>query len=237
MKPFRGRSYGSIPHLFGSCSCGDKFVGIDQHRIATEKTRDKNDLIIVQEKLDGANVGILRKDGILIPISRNGHRCDDSTYSQHRIFHQWVMQHYNKFDWLEENEILCGEWMILAHGTKYNVKNPLIVFDLMGDYGRLAHDEFGRRLPKIFTAPALLHVGGSFSIEDAMRMLGTFGHHDGLEEVEGAVWRVERNGKIDFIAKYLRRPPNTIGRYLGHEKYKLWNVDIDLFRRNLPWQI
>jgi len=237
MKPITGRAYGSIPHLFHSCANGDKFVGSGQHRIATEKARDKRDLIIVQEKLDGANVAVLKKDGLLVPISRNGHRCEDSTYSHHRIFHQWVMQHYDKFDWLQEGERLCGEWMILAHGTKYQIETPFIAFDLMGDYGRLTYHAFMGRLPKCFTVPCLLHLGDPCAVEDAMRTLGTFGHHGGLEKTEGAVWRVERNDKIDFLAKYLRRSPDTIGRYLGHETHEVWNVDIEKFMKTLPWVI
>jgi hypothetical protein len=244
MKPVRGRAYGSIPHLFYSQANGDRFVGTGQHRIATEKARDKHDLIIVQEKVDGANCAVLKKDGGLIPISRNGHRCEESTYEQHRIFHQWVMQHYEKFAFLREGERLCGEWMILAHGTRYDIKTPFIVFDIindgMGDRKdgyRLSHSAFMDRLPPEFTTPIPLHIGGPCSIEHAMEELGSRGHHGGLEETEGAVWRVERNGKIDFLAKYLRRPPATIGQYLGHENEEVWNVDIKRFRKELPWVI
>lgn len=234
MKPQCGRSYGSIPHLFCSQANGDKFVGTGQHRIATEKLRDSKDLVIVQEKLDGANVGVLKLDGVLIPLSRNGHRCEDATYPQLRLFHQWVMQHYDNFDWLQEGERLCGEWLILAHGTKYALKTPFIAFDLMGPCGRLPFHEFMGRLPLYFTPPATLHVGGPLSTTDAMQLLGTFGYHGALEETEGAVWRVERDGKIDFLAKFLRRPPSTTGRYLDDEIY---NVDINKFRGELPWTI
>lgn len=244
MKPIFGRAYGSIPHLFRSSANGDKFVGTGQHRIATEMARDKKDLIIVQEKLDGANVAVLRKEGELIPISRNGHACQGSTYEQHRIFHRWVMQHNTKFDFLQEGERLCGEWLILAHGTKYKVTSPLVVFDIIKDGSqdrkdgyRLSYNQFKDRLPGYFTVPKLLHIGGPCSIECAMLTLGKFGHHGGLEEVEGAVWRVERNGKIDFLAKFLRREPSTIGRYLGHETEEVWNVDVDQFRADLPWWI
>lgn len=237
MNPIAGRAYGSIPHLFHSCANGDKFVGVGQHRIATEKTRDGHDLVIVQEELDGANVAVLKKDGILIPISRNGHRCEGSTYSQHRIFHLWVMQHYDKFDWIQEGERLCGEWMILAHGTKYDIKTPFVAFDLMGNYGRLTYHAFQERLPRYFATPYLIHIGGPYPISRTMERLGTFGFHGGLEETEGAVWRIERNGKIDFLAKYLRRSPDTIGRYLGHENQEVWNVDIGRFMKDLPWAI
>jgi len=244
MKPIHGRAYGSIPHLFRSCANGDKFVGTGQHRIATEKARDSKDLIIVQEKLDGANVAVLKQDGELIPISRNGHCCMGSSYEQHRIFHRWVMQHHSKFDFLQEGERLCGEWLILAHGTRYKISSPLVVFDIIKNGGldkkygyRLSYAQFRERLPNWFVAPKLLHVGGPCSIEFAMQTLGKFGHHGGLEEVEGAVWRIERENKIDFMAKFLRRDPSTIGRYLGHESEEVWNVDINQFRSDLPWVV
>ena len=39
------------------------------------------------------------------------------------------------------------------------------------------------------------------------------GHHGGLHPAEGVVWRVERRGKVDFLAKWVR--PNKVdGRYL-----------------------
>jgi len=235
LKPDPRKAYGSIPHLIGSQANGDKFVSIGQHNIATKKPRDNHDKIIVQEKPDGSMCAILRKYDHLIPIGRNGHFCEDSPHLQHRIFHQWVMQHYEKFDFLKDGERLCGEWLIQAHGTKYKIISPYIVFDIMkGDY-RLPYDKFVERLPKDFVMPYLLHQGGPCSIEEAMLKLGDLGYHGGLEQVEGAVWRVERKGEVDFLTKFLRRSPETIGRYLGDKE--IWNVDIKKFRKGLPWKI
>ena len=58
-KPLGHKSYGSIGHLPGSRQGRDD-VGIDpgQARIVLEKTRDRHDRIIVQEKLDGSNVAV-----------------------------------------------------------------------------------------------------------------------------------------------------------------------------------
>ena len=61
MKPLNRKNYGSIPHLLGSkFGATDKYVNEGQHRIMTEKTRDKNDHVIVTEKYDGSNVGIAK---------------------------------------------------------------------------------------------------------------------------------------------------------------------------------
>lgn len=239
-----GRAYGSIPHLFASNAGGDKFINIEKHRIATEKARDKHDLVIVQEKADGGNCAVLKKDGVLLPLVRSGHLCSSSEYLQHRIFHDWVMMHYNKFEFLKEGERLCGEWMIQAHGTVYDIRHPFVVFDIIKDGGedrkggyRLNYHDFMERLPSCFTTPKVLNMGGPCSISEAMLKLGNLGYLRAVEETEGAVWRVERDGKIDFLAKYLRRPPDTIGRYLGEGKKEVWNLDIKSFMKELPWEL
>jgi len=80
-KPLGRKSYGSIGHLPGSrmdvnhAKYGTgKTVGKDfgvhpgMARIVTEKTRDKHDRIIVQEKLDGSNVSIARVNGEIVSL-------------------------------------------------------------------------------------------------------------------------------------------------------------------------
>ena len=66
-KPLGHKSYGSIPHLVGSRR-GPRDYGVNegQQRICCERARDKYDEIIVQEKLDGANVGIALKEGQIL---------------------------------------------------------------------------------------------------------------------------------------------------------------------------
>ncbi len=60
-KPLGQKSYGHIPHLPGSrIGPGDHKCEEKQMKIACEKIRNKHDRVIVQEKLDGSNVGIAR---------------------------------------------------------------------------------------------------------------------------------------------------------------------------------
>lgn len=51
------------------------------------------------------------------------------------------------------------------------------------------------------------------SIETAMEILGSHGWHGAVDDAEGAVWRVERDGKVDFLVKYVH-PYKVDGRYL-----------------------
>jgi hypothetical protein len=78
----------------------------------------------------------------------------------------------------------------------------------------------GTRLP----LPKLLHVGEALSIAKALELLGKFGHHGATDPVEGAVWRVERKGAVDFLGKYVT-PDKGDGCYLPEisDGAPIWN--------------
>jgi len=227
-KPLGIKSYGSIAHLPGSrIGVGDHKCHAGQERIATEKARDRHDLILVQEKLDGSNVGVARLRGEIYALTRSGYLASTSPYEQHHHFEKWVEQNKARFlSALREGERLCGEWLMQAHGTRYDLKHePFVAFDLMTGSTRLVWDEFSERIrPGDFTAPHLLHCGLPLSIQQALDLLGPYGFHGALDPVEGAVWRVERNElirpggserrcRVDFLVKYVR-PDKVDGCYL-----------------------
>lgn len=221
------KSYGSIPHLPNSrLGSGDHYCPEGQADIVLKKKRDKNDLVIVTEKLDGSNVGVLKKDGIIIPLVRSGHVANTSKYKQHQLFHDWVMKNHGKFDGvLREGERLCGEWLLQAHGTRYNLPHePFVAFDIMEGKERISFIELFNRLNGKFTMPSLVHIGEAISVDDALKKLGKFGRHGAIDEVEGLVYRVERNGKFDFICKFVKHTKED-GKYLESVtgKEPIWN--------------
>jgi len=207
MKPLGTKCYGSIPHLPKSrLGKGDHCCSIGQARIATEKARDKHDLIIVQEKLDGSNVGVAKINGILYPLNRSGHIANSSPYEQHHLFYNWVMQNYERFDGLlNEGERACGEWLAQAHSTRYNLSHePWVLFDIIKVDDRITYSELKERAKKQgFITPNTIHVGSPLSVEEAMEKLKVSGH-GALDAVEGAVWRIERKGKVEFLGKFVR---------------------------------
>ena len=222
------KAYHRIPHLHGShLSKGDFRIPLGQSKICTEKER-KGDKVIVQEKLDGSSVAIARIDGILIPVVRSGNSAMETKYRQHKMFANWFYSNQDHFEFLEEDQRLCGEWLAQAHGTKYDLQHiPFVPFDLLGPGGAKLYDEFNSIVPDWFPRPYLLHEGGSFSIAEAEQALGQFGHHGATELAEGAVWRVERDGKLEFMAKYVRED-KAPGEYL--ERYgaePVWNLGLE----------
>lgn len=215
-KPLGRKCYGHIPHLPGSrMGIGDHSCHDGQKRIATEKTRDKYDEVFVQEKLDGSNVGVARIGGSIYPLIRAGYLATSSPHEMHWHFHEWAMANQSRFvDALEDGERLCGEWLMQAHGTRYNLHHePFVAFDIMRESDRTTMTSLTERLTRFgFVMPRLLHCGEAFSVESALASIEVSGH-GAIDPVEGAIWRVERMNKVDFICKYLR-PEKQDGTYL-----------------------
>src|SRR5699024_9416400 len=109
-KPLGRKNYGSIPHLPNSrMGPADKSCHEGQARIATQKARDANDEIIVQEKLDGSNVGIAKKEGSILALSRAGYLAETSPFKMHHYFADWVKKNEQRFSELLNNgERLAG---------------------------------------------------------------------------------------------------------------------------------
>jgi hypothetical protein len=75
-----------------------------------------------------------------------------------------------------------------------------------------------------FVLPRLLHRGGPISIERAMALQDA-ATHGALDPIEGAVWRIERQGKVDFLCKYVH-PEKKDGLYLPGVMGSLSEVEV-----------
>lgn len=230
IKPLGRKAYGSIPHLPGSrLGPADHHCHEGQAKIATVKARDKHDIIIVQEKLDGSNVAVARINGGLHVLTRAGYPAISSPYEQHHKFAHWAYDNIERFsELLKDGERICGEWLAQAHGTLYNLRHePFVAFDIIVGEKRLPFSQFKERVMKFdFTWPATFHIGNPLSIETGMHLLGKYGYHGALDEVEGLMYRVERKGEVDFLTKYVR-PDKQDGKYLpeyNNDKVT-WNIN------------
>jgi hypothetical protein len=228
-KPLGHKAYGHIPHFSGSrMTPSDKHCEPGQQKIMTEKARDRHDLIIVQEKLDGSNVAVAMIGGRIAPLTRSGYMAETSPYKQHHYFAKWVYNRQDRFTFLNEGERVVGEWLLQAHGTRYVLPHePFVPFDIMIKHERLNyHDFLLRVLPYHFTVPRLIHIGQSFKLEQAKKAIQESGHGS-IDPVEGFVYRCERNRCVDFLCKWVR-PDKIDGKYLpeisGEQPY--WNYDI-----------
>jgi hypothetical protein len=117
-----GSSYGEFvkyprtPHLFGSRGTDD-----DKHLGEAESLRFLAEAsLIVEEKLDGTNVGIhFTPDGDLA-LQCRGHLITEGMHPQYDLFKQWaaVKQPVLRAT-LEDRFILFGEWVHARHSVHY----------------------------------------------------------------------------------------------------------------------
>ena len=223
MKPLNRKNYGSIPHLSNS-KLGemDYFIHEGQERILTEKKRDKHDTILVFEKYDGSNVGVGKKDGNIFALTRSGYEASTSPYKQHHEFAKWVSERKDMFNsLLEEGERVAGEWLLQAHGLIYKIENdPIIFFDYFNANNERQPFEVVEQMG--LPLPRLLHKGDAVSVDELKPILSLKTDSImSLEAPEGMVYRVERKGKVDFLAKWVRKDFEA-GKYcIGIEEEKL----------------
>ncbi len=109
--------YPRTPHLFGSKGTDD-----DKHMsdIASQKFLSDRSLI-VEEKVDGTNVGIhFSNEGKLVMQCR-GHEIREGMHPQYDLFKQWVCAKRPVLeDCLSDQYILFGEWLYARHTVAYS---------------------------------------------------------------------------------------------------------------------
>ena len=225
------KNYNSIPHLSTSklTQQADRKISELQEINLTKNPRDWKDLIIVTEKLDGSNVGILKQDKKLIAITRSGFLASVSNHKQHNIFALWVKNNQFMFKWLPEGWRIAGEWCIQAHGTLYDITNylPFLAFDIFDENNKqLEYISFlmlcaNKNIPHV----PLLHIGQPISIKNAVKLLNK-GHYGNPEKPEGVVYRLEREGRCCYMAKWVRHDKED-GKYLKDKE--IWNTGANLY--------
>ncbi|ABC31049.1 conserved hypothetical protein [Hahella chejuensis KCTC 2396] len=224
--PFK--AYTSIPHLPGSrTGLADKHIDANKAEMLTSRQRHPDDVVIVQEKLDGSCVAALRTDDRVLALGRDGDLADESPNPARRLWAEWVEEHQSRFlDVLAPGERVVGEWLALAHGTRYRLAHePFVPFDIFTtDNRRIPYAAFHRRVMQAgFTPAHILHIGEPCSIDEALRLLGE-GAHGSVDAPEGAVWRLERGEQVLFLGKFVRHG-KTDGAYLPENSGRpaLWN--------------
>lgn len=108
--------YPRTPHLFGSKGTDD-----DKHLGAKESRAFIADpSLIVEEKLDGTNVGIHFTTGGRMVLQCRGHEITEGMHPQYDLFKQWTAVKRALLElMLEDRFILYGEWLYARHSVFY----------------------------------------------------------------------------------------------------------------------
>lgn len=217
------RNYPSIQHLQGSKLIDDRYKMLDmrEQEYLTVKTRNKSDIVIVTEKVDGCNVGVIRNGDNLIAVSRKGYNVTTSPFAFIREFDEFVQARKERFmSLLNDGERVCGEWMVKTHTLRYKMKHePFICFDLISDSYRDRYSNAKSRLEiNGFTTAGLVHYGTAIPVNVALEMADD-GFHGVLDGIEGVVYRYESKDGFICSGKYVSNP------LVGNKE--LFNENID----------
>lgn len=117
--------YPRTPHLFGSRGTDD-----DKHLGRGESEAFIADSsLIVEEKLDGTNVGIHFTASGRMVLQCRGHEITEGMHPQYDLFKQWTSVKRSLFEaMLGSRFILFGEWLYAKHSIHYR-KLPHYFFE------------------------------------------------------------------------------------------------------------
>jgi len=108
--------YPRTPHMFGSRGTDD-----DKHLDRGESSEliaDRS--LIVEEKLDGTNVGIHFTTAGRMVLQCRGHEITEGMHAQYDLFKQWTMGKRPVLEtMLSDRLILFGEWLFARHSLHY----------------------------------------------------------------------------------------------------------------------
>src|SRR5947208_17187721 len=108
--------YPRTPHLFGSKGTDD-----DKHLGEAESRRFiADESLIVEEKLDGTNVGIHFTERGAMVLQCRGHLITEGMHPQYDLFKQWgAVKRPVLEDRLADRYIAFGEWVYARHSILY----------------------------------------------------------------------------------------------------------------------
>ena len=205
--------YPRTPHLFGSTGTDD-----DRHLSRGESEAFIHDpSLIVEEKLDGTNVGIHFTTRGRMVLQCRGHEIQAGMHPQYDLFKQWTVAKRPVLATILENRyILFGEWLYAKHSVQYrNLPHYFFEFDIYDkETGRFL--DLTTRLAilkgaSIHTVPVIHR--GALTVGQLPRLIQasafdsrfenpTTGKPDRL--MEGLYLRIEANGTVTGRAKFVR---------------------------------
>lgn len=226
------KNFGHISHLTGSklIDDEDKLLSEEEQNKYTLSKRDRNDLVIIFEKIDGMNAGVIKKNGVLYPINRKGYDTRNMGLINPDLellgneWAKWVDAHYLKYDSiLEEGERLVFENCILQHTLQYKFKcEPVFLlakYDVKNK--KINHTQLTSLATKNdISQPPVLNIGVAIPPQLIIQQYpkGIIGVH-GL--MEGIVYNYEHNGEHESCAKFVSNPimgtRNVVPKY--YNKY------------------
>lgn len=205
--------YPRTPHVFGSRGTDD-----DKHLSDGESARFiADESLIIEEKLDGTNVGIHFAPSGELFLQCRGHLIGEGMHPQYDLFKQWAsVKRHILWERLQDRFILFGEWLYARHSIHYRaLTHYFFEFDIF-DKAQNRFLDLQQRLAlldgtAIQTVP-VVHQGPIARVELA-RLIGPSRFHASFDNpstgrtdnlMEGLYLRTEASGMVTGRAKFVR---------------------------------
>jgi hypothetical protein len=219
--------YPRTPHLFGSRGTDDdKLIS---SRESTDFVADPS--LIVEEKLDGTNVGIHFTTAGRLVLQCRGHEITSGMHAQYDLFKQWTTGKRPVLEeMLESRFILFGEWLYARHSVHYRgLPHFFFEFDIY-DKQEGKFLDLETRLAKlertgVLTVP-VLHRGAATQ-DELLALIGPSRFDSAFENpltgrtdniMEGLYLRTEASGAVSARAKLVR--PEFVERVKQSEHWQ-----------------
>jgi len=205
--------YPRTPHLFGSKGTED-----DRHMgPAASAAFIADPSLIVEEKLDGTNVGIHFNSKNRMILQCRGHEITEGMHPQYDLFKQWVAVKRPVLETvLSDRHILFGEWLYARHSVHYlALPHFFFEFDIY-DKEAGCFLTLDRRLQMldgtgIYTVP-IVHRG-AIKTEEILKLIKSSAYAANFDNplsgktdnlMEGLYLRLEDRNKVTGRAKIVR---------------------------------
>jgi ATP-dependent RNA circularization protein (DNA/RNA ligase family) len=199
------RKFPRTPHFPGSSGA---LVKTERALAAAESDRLLHEPVLVEEKLDGANLGIsFDEQGSPILQSRGSLIEPGRTAPQFAPLYAWLAPHQEPlYEALGSGKTLFGEWLYARHSITYDaLPDFFLAFDVLdresGLFLTVAERTAICEAAGIAVAPLLF--SGVLGTEAKLRGL-LLRSRFGPERAEGLYVRLEEGGKLVLRAKLVR---------------------------------
>jgi hypothetical protein len=236
--------YPRTPHLFGSRGTDDdKHLGAQESRAFIADSS-----LIVEEKLDGTNVGIHFTTAGRMVLQCRGHEITSGMHVQYDLFKQWTGCKRPVLEaMLGDRFILFGEWLYAKHSVHYRrLPHYFFEFDIYDKDGETFLDLASRmemlENTNIHTVP-VVHRGAA-TVAELHALIGASAFDSAFDNpltgktdavVEGLYLRTEADGRVSGRAKVVR--PEFVAKLKQSEHWQYQAMTPNLLAAGVEmWQ-
>ena len=162
--------------------------------------------VVIEEKVDGANIGISFDPGGQLLVQNRGSSLEPGTGGQFARLWPWLVQRESLLiDALEDKLVLFGEWCYARHSIRYTqLPDFFLAFDVLDKRERkfMSTSRRNRLVQELGLATVPLVAQGVFKLDAMPFLIGRSTLYDGL--MEGIYIRQEAEKWLVRRAKIVR---------------------------------